>query len=154
MGEILMKIVEYISLFLWVVYFGLATYREIRRIRNTSFKELWQKPFHFFRLDSLFFLIVYLLYNYIARDEVLPYLYLVIIIANIVYLLYDLVDNYHFQKIAKEEYYYFVLVGIIIVLTFIYLNICGNVLRIATLTLLLNFLLPSILSIGKKMKKN
>lgn len=150
----MIKVVEILSLSLWSIYFLLGIYREIRRNREATFKELIKHPFHFIRVDSLFFLIIYLLYNYIARDEVLPYLYLVIIITNIVYLLYDLVDNYKFNKIRKEEYIYFIVGVLVIISLFIYLYLCKNSLRVASISLFFNLLIPSLVSLIKLTKKN
>ncbi len=150
----MIEIVKYISLILWVGYFFLGIYREIKRNKNKNIKEILQKPFHFIRIDSLFFLIVYLYYNKIARDEVLPYLYLIIVITNIVYLLYDLFDNYKFERINKNDLLYYFLGIIIVVLLTIYLFICDNAIRVSTITLVINILIPCFISVVSFFKKN
>lgn len=147
-------IIGKISLFLWAIYFLCAIYREVKRNRNTSVKNVLKKPFHFIRIDSLFFLSIYLLYNYIARDEVLLYLYSIIIITNIVYLFYDLSDNYKYDGIAKNErIYYFVGIGLIVLLIG-YLLICKNIFRVASISLALNLFIPMIISIVRLVKNN
>lgn len=150
----MIEIVKYLSLSLWIVYFFLAIYREIKRNKDKSIKLILQKPFHFIRIDSLFFLVVYLYYNKIARDEVLPYLYLIIVITNIVYLLYDLFDNYKFEKISKKDFWYYFLGFVVVALTIGYLFICKNAIRVSTITLIINLLIPCFISVISFFKKN
>lgn len=155
MGEVIMNnVVEYFSLTIWIIYFFLALYREVRRNKDSDIKMILKHPFHFIRIDSVFFLGIYLTYNNFARDEVLFYLYGVIVITSLVYLLYDLVDNYGFNKINKKDYkYYLGGCGIVIVLAMFWLITKRSILT-STLTLVINLLIPSYVSFINWIKKN
>ncbi len=134
------KVVMYIGLIIWGVYLFLAIYREIKK--NRKMQDILKKPFQIFRIDSIFFLVIYLIYKNIIRGEILTYLYLAIIITNLVYLIYDLVDNYSMTKIKKNEmlYYFGGLIGIAIL--FIYLMITKNMIKVSIITLIINLFIP------------
>lgn len=137
-----MKIViETISFILWIIYILLLVYRETRR------KDIKKNIFHYIRLDSLLFLIIYLIYDYIARNAVLPYLYLIIVITNLVYLFYDLMDNYKYSSILKEELIYYIVIIIIILCLVISILISHKFLRLVPITLIVNLLIPSIITL-------
>lgn len=147
------RVVEYVSLFLWSVYLIIAIYREVKS-ENLNLKTFWKKPFHFIRIDSLLFLVIYLIYNNFARVEVLPYVYLVMIIASIVYLLYDLFDNYKMTKVKKAEFIYFFLGLLLIILIFTYLIIGDDSINLLIITLVINLLIPLFISFVKLIKKH
>lgn len=147
------KVVEYISLALWGTYLIFATYREIKSV-NGSIKLILKKPFHFIRIDSLLFLIIYLVYNNFARIEVLPYLYLIIVLTSVVYLMYDLTDNYKFKKLKKWEYLVFIPVVIVLILVLSYLYFSEKMLRVATITLIINLFIPAYVSLVKFLKNH
>lgn len=149
----MIRVVEYLSLFLWIIYFFLAIYREVRSNKE-NIKEVLKKPFYFFRIDNIFFLIVYLFYNNFARFEVIPYLYLVIVITNIVYLSYDLVDNYKFSKIKKQEYLSFFLGFLVVLILGAYLFVSNNTLFVSKITLWINIFIPIFVSLVKFLKKH
>ena len=77
-----MVVIEYCGLILWIVYIFLFVNREIGRKNKyaSEYKKdlIIKKPFHIIRIDTLFFLIVYVVYSNFADNRVLPYLYLII----------------------------------------------------------------------------
>lgn len=142
-----MEVIEYSGLILWLVYLFLFTKREIRR-KNKYSKEytkelIIKKPFHIIRIDSLFFFIVYFIYANFADTRVLPYLYLIIVLTNIVYVSYDLADNLRVlnSKNNSDLKYYSgtIILGIV---AFVYMIISKDLFRTCTLTLGLNLLVP------------
>lgn len=146
--------VEYTSLILWGIYFLISIYREVRRNEDKDFKMILKKPFHFIRIDNLFFLGVFIFYNRIARDDVLPYLFLFIVITNIVYLMYDLVDNYGVLKWDSKNAFYFVAGVFVLFFLGIYYFWCKNGIRMATILLAINIFIPSFVSLIRLIKKN
>lgn len=147
------KVVENLALALWGIYCFFAVYREIKN-DNDSVKNILKHPFHFIRIDNIFFLLVFLVYNNFARVEILPYLYLILTITNIVYLFYDLVDNYKFTKIKKNEYLFYVGVIATLFICFYYLNNFDNIIKIAIVTLLINLFIPAYVSLLKHIKNH
>ena len=141
------KIMEYCGLFLWIIYLYLFFNREIAR-KNKYVKEynkelIIKRPFHIIRIDSLFFLMVYLIYNDFADNRVLPYLYLIIVLTNIVYVVYDIADNYKNYKIdSKKELIYYSGAIILVIIAFGYMFISKNLFNTCTLTLAVNLLVP------------
>ncbi len=147
------KIVEYINLLLWIIFLFLDILKEINN-EKIDFKMIIKEPFNFVRIDCLFFLSIFLIYHNFARSEVLPFLYLIIIITNIVYLVYDLKDNYKISNISPKEYIYFI-VGIILIISIIlYQNISDNYLKTLIITLIINCFMPIIVSLVKLNKKH
>lgn len=154
----MIEVIEYCGLILWLIYLILLANREISRkikYENEYTKELIiKKPFHLIRIDSLFFLIVYLIYNNFADNRVLPYLYLIIVLTNIVYVLYDISDNYKEIKISlQKEYIYYLGVIVLLVIAGLYLFIIRNLFNTCTLTLVLNLFVPIYIWLVKILKK-
>lgn len=154
----MIEVIEYCGLILWLIYLILLANREISRkikYENEYTKELIiKKPFHLIRIDSLFFLIVYLIYNNFADNRVLPYLYLIIVLTNIVYVLYDISDNYKEIKISlQKEYIYYLGVIVLLVIAGLYLFITRNLFNTCTLTLVLNLFVPVYIWLVKILKK-
>lgn len=141
------KTIDYFGFILWVIYLILFMNREIKRknkyIEEYNFKMIINKPFHLIRIDSVFFLIVYFIYSNLSDNRLLPYLYVIIIITNIVYVLYDMSDNYKLDKIkfrnAIFNYLAIILLIIIIIITLL-LKVDLN--NICILTLTLNLFIP------------
>ena len=142
-----MEIIEYSGLILWLIYLFLLTKREISR-KNKYFKEytkelIIKKPFHIIRIDSLFFFVVYYVYTNFADTRVLPYLYLIIVITNIVYVSYDIADNLkaYKNKNGSDLKYYF---GAIVLsfIALIYMIVTKDLFGTGTVTLGLNLLVP------------
>ena len=141
------EIVEYIGIGLWIINLILFTKREISRknkyIEKYNIKMLINEPFHLFRIDSVFFLIVYIIYNNLADNRFLPYLYVLIMITNIVYVLYDIADNYKGVKnIFKKELINYLGIVLFALVVFIYWFITKNLDNTCILTLVLNLLVP------------
>lgn len=143
-----MEVLEYSGLILWLIYLFLFIKREVRR-KNKYSKEytkelIIKKPFHIMRIDSLFFFIVYYVYTDFADSRVLPYLYLIIVITNIVYVSYDIADNLkpYKSKNGNDLKYYS---GVIVlgIVAFIYMIISKDLFNTCTLTLGLNLLVPA-----------
>lgn len=154
-------VVAYVSLGIWGIYFFLLIYRELRRVKKEpdkfAGKNILKHPFHLLRIDSLFFLLIYLVYNNFAKEIVLPYLYFIIVVTNIVYLLYDLGDNYGFKWPEKRELVYFFGGLIIIGFLLLYLVVKKNLLKLSIITLIVNLLVPGyvcIFNLIKLKKKN
>ena len=141
------KTVEYIGLSLWVIYLILFMNREIKRKnkyqKEYNIKMIINKPFHLIRIDSVFFLIVYVIYSNLSDNRVLPYLYVIIMITNIVYVLYDISDNYKDikNKLKKELINYFGII-LFVIIVIIYFLINKNLDNTCILTLVLNIFTP------------
>lgn len=143
----MIEVIEYISLFIWMIFLFLSIYRETCRKKEINI-------FHLIRVDSVFFLALYIIYNDFARYEVLPYLYSVIIITSLVYLLYDIVDNYKFKKIAKKDYIYYIGGMVVVALVLIYYFIWGRITKVFIITLIVNLLIPGYVRLINRLKKN
>ena len=114
-----------------------------------------KKPLHIIRIDSLFFFLVYLIYNNFADNRVLPYLYLIIVLTNIVYVVYDLADNYKGQKVVlKNELIYYSGAIILVVVAFVYMMFSKDLFNTCTLTLGLNIIVPIYIWLIKILIKN
>lgn len=141
------KTVEYIGLSLWVIYLILLMNREIKRKnkyqKEYNIKMIINKPFHLIRIDSVFFLIVYVIYSNLSDNRVLPYLYVIIMITNIVYVLYDISDNYKDikNKLKKELINYFGII-LFVIIVILYFLINKNLDNTCILTLVLNIFTP------------
>ena len=134
-----MKIaVVWISLGLWLIYDIIFIYKEI--LRNDSKKSNF---FHLIRFDSILFLAIYLFYKHWAKNVYFPYLFLAIVITNIVYLIYDLEDNYTKKRLNIKEIIYYILFIIIASVLFIIYIIYKDYLSISTYCLLINIFIPS-----------
>ena len=155
----MIEIIEYCGLILWVIYLFLFVNREIAR-KNKYIKEydkslIIKKPLHIIRIDSLFFFLVYLIYNNFADNRVLPYLYLIIVLTNIVYVVYDLADNYKGQKVVlKNELIYYSGAIILVVVAFVYMMFSKDLFNTCTLTLGLNIIVPIYIWLLKILIKN
>lgn len=139
--------VEYVGIFLWVIYLILFMNREIKRKNKYreeyNVKMIINEPFHLIRIDSVFFLLVYIFYSNLSDVRVLPYLYVIIMITNIVYVLYDISDNYKDNKFKiKNELINYFGVLILIVIALIYWLIKRDLDGLCVMTLVLNLLVP------------
>ena len=125
------NVMSWISIGLWAIYGILLVYREI--LRNREMKN--NNIFHLIRFDSVLFLAIYLFYKYYADNIKFFYLYLAIIITNIVYILYDIMDNYERNDNKGSILYYLVFMIIAAGLCFYYV-ITNNYLLVTTITLI------------------
>ena len=143
----MMEVIEYCGLILWIIYLFLLVNREIGR-KNKFAKEydkelIIKRPFHIIRIDSLFFLIVYLIYSNFADNRVLPYLYLIIVLTNIVYVVYDIADNYKKEKIdLRKDLVYYSGAIVLTLIVFGYMLISKNLINTCILSLVLNMFVP------------
>ena len=128
---------SWISIGLWAIYGILLVYREI--LRNREMKN--NNIFHLIRFDSVLFLAIYLFYKYYADNIKFFYLYSAIIITNIVYILYDIMDNYERNDNKGSILYYLVFMIIAAGLCFYYV-ITNNYLLVTTITLVINIFIP------------
>ena len=131
------NVVSWISIGLWIIYGLLFIYREI--LRNKKMKN--NNIFHLIRFDTILFLAIYIFYQYYADNIKFFYLYLALIITNIVYIIYDIVDNYGRQKNKGNILYYLVFIIISIGLCFYY-ALTNNYLLVTTITLVINIFIP------------
>ena len=160
MGEVIMyEAVEYVGIILWVIYLILLMNREIKRKnkynKEYNLKMIINEPFHLIRIDSVFFLIVYIFYSNLSDVRALPYLYVIIMITNVVYVLYDIADNYKDNKISfKKELINYFGVIIILLIALIYMLINKNVDGLCLLTLILNLLIPIYIWVVNMIKNN
>lgn len=137
------EVIEYIGISLWLIYLILFMNREILRknkYKNEyNIKMLINKPFHLIRIDSIFFLLVYVYYSNLSDNRMLPYLYVIIMITNIVYVLYDISDNYKDRKnIFKQEIFNYAGILLFVVIVFMFWLFNKNLDNICILTLVLN----------------
>lgn len=145
--EIMIKVVEYLGIILWVIYLFLLINRELCRknkyIDEYNKKLIIKHPFHLFRIDSIFFLIVYLIYNNFADINVISYIYIVIIITNIVYVIYDISDNYKFEKnIIKKEFLNYIIGLLFAIFLLIFMIFNDNIVNVYLITLIINIMIP------------
>ena len=141
------EVIEYIGISLWLIYLILFMNREILRknkYKNEyNIKMLINKPFHLIRIDSIFFLLVYVYYSNLSDNRMLPYLYVIIMITNIVYVLYDISDNYKDRKnIFKQEIFNYAGILLFVVIVFMFWLFNKNLDNICILTLVLNLFVP------------
>ena len=141
------EVIEYIGISLWLIYLILFMNREILRknkYKNEyNIKMLINKPFHLIRIDSIFFLLVYVYYSNLSDNRMLPYLYVIIMITNIVYVLYDISDNYKDRKnIFKQEVFNYAGILLFVVIVFVFWLFNKNLDNICILTLVLNLFVP------------
>lgn len=145
--EIMIKVVEYIGIILWIIYLFLLINRELCRknkyIDEYNKKLIIKHPFHLFRIDSIFFLIVYLIYNNFADVNVISYIYIGIIITNIVYVIYDISDNYKVEKnVLKKEFINYFIGFLFVIFLLLFMIFSKNVINVYLITLIINILIP------------
>ena len=151
------KIVVYISLFIWFIYFILLTNREIFRKNKDKEKYnlnfLKKNVFYLFRLDSLFFLVMFYIYKGFNNDSVTIYLYFVFVVSSLVFILYDLNEKYDIKKnkFKKEKWYYFV-AFLMLLIPLVYYLVKKDIASTCFYTLLINFLLPIAIFFTKLIK--
>ena len=131
------NVVSWISIGLWIVYGLLFIYREV--LRNKGLKN--NNIFHLIRFDTILFLAIYIFYQYYADNIKFFYLYLALIITSIVYIIYDIVDNYGRNNNKGSFLYYFIFIIIATILCFYY-AITHNYLLVTTITLVINIFIP------------
>lgn len=148
LGEkIMIKVVEYIGIILWIIYLFLLINRELCRknkyIDEYNKKLIVKHPFHLFRIDSIFFLVVYLIYNNFADVNVISYIYIGIIITNIVYVIYDISDNYKVEKnVLKKEFINYFMGFLFVIFLLLFMIFSKNVVNVYLITLIINILIP------------
>ena len=148
LGEkIMIKVVEYIGIILWIIYLFLLINRELCRknkyIDEYNKKLIVKHPFHLFRIDSIFFLVVYLIYNNFADVNVISYIYIGIIITNIVYVIYDISDNYKVEKnVLKKEFINYFMGFLFVIFLLWFMIFSKNVVNVYLITLIINILIP------------
>ena len=84
-----MEMISWLNIILWSFYILLYVYREINN-KNVRVSKI-----------NILFLVIFLVYNYILRKEIIPVLYLILIIFSIIYLLYDyfnIIDGFELNK--------------------------------------------------------
>lgn len=141
------KVVELISFIIWITYYFLLVSREICRKNLNKDKYdinlIKTNIFYLFRLDSLFFLIIFYIYKGFNNESVTIYLYFVFVVSSLVFILYDINDKYNIKKnnYSKEKKYY-IISFILMFIPIIYYFITKNVANACFYTLLINFLLP------------
>ncbi len=145
--EIMIKVVEYLGIILWIIYLFLLINRELCRknkyIDEYNKKLIIKHPFHLFRIDSIFFLIVYLIYNNFADVNVISYIYIGIIITNIVYVIYDISDNYKVEKnVLKKEFINYFIGFLFVIFLLLFMIFSKNVINVYLITLIINILIP------------
>lgn len=145
--EIMIKVVEYIGIILWIIYLFLLINRELCRknkyIDEYNKKLIIKHPFHLFRIDSIFFLVVYLIYNNFADVNVISYIYIGIIITNIVYVIYDISDNYKVEKnVLKKEFINYFIGFLFVIFLLLFMIFSKNVVNVYLITLIINILIP------------
>lgn len=145
----MIKTIEYVSIMLWVIYYYMAIGREVKKKNKFTLKALVKNPFKFIHSASLIFLIVYLLYQNYIREEVIPFVYFIIILTNVVYLGYDIHDNYQ-RKLNKREFYRVLLSLLLVGIVCIYILINGNILVALVLTLIIDVFIPLVGSLLNK----
>lgn len=148
LGEkIMIKVVEYIGIILWIIYLFLLINRELCRknkyIDEYNKKLIVKHPFHLFRIDSIFFLVVYLIYNNFADVNVISYIYIGIIITNVVYVIYDISDNYKVEKnVLKKEFINYFMGSLFVIFLLLFMIFSKNVVNVYLITLIINILIP------------
>lgn len=143
-------IVVKISFIIWMIYYWLLVNREIARKNKNKDKYTWallkKDIFYLFRMDNLFFVIMFYLYKGFNNDSVTIYLYFVFVVASLVYILYDINEKYKIldNKIVKEKIYYFVAL-LCFALPIIFYFKEHDFANTCFYTLVLNFLVPIII---------
>jgi hypothetical protein len=134
------KLMMYICLILWIIYYILLNKREYLRNKEQTKSGI----FHLIRFDFILYLVIYIIYSLTLREYILPYLYLAIMLTGIVYVSYDLKDNYKKVKTIPEttSILLYLLVSIIILLISIYFIITNNFKVFSYITLICIFLTP------------
>ena len=145
------KYVEILNFIFFLIYFVLVYYREVKR--NSLENDVYS-PFHLVRIDSLFFLIVYASYVMILRKEVLLYPYLVIMITNIVYIAYDLGDNYKLERLSKKEIATLVACLLVLIVLFIISFKLNKMIAFNIFSFVIILIIPIVMSGFKFWKKN
>ena len=140
------KVVSIISFILWIFYYYFLVNRElVRKNSPNSFKEDF---FYLVRLDSLFFLITFYFYKGFNNASVTIYLFFIFIFSSLVFILYDINDNYDIKKIKfKKEKYYYLICLIIMFIPLIYYFKTKNIANTCCYILDINFLIPIIIYI-------
>ena len=133
------QVVTWISIILWVLYGILFIYREILRNEKSNQKF---NIFHIIRFDTILFLAIYLFYKYFAKNVNFSYLFLVIVLTNLVYLIYDLGDNYEMKNVNINDYIYYLIYLVIVIILGIVFIISSDYILITTIALIINILIP------------
>ncbi len=144
------EIVVKISFIIWMIYYWILVNREIARKNKNKEKYTWsllkKDLFYLFRLDNLFFLIMFHLYKGFDNESVTIYLYFVFVVASLVYIFYDINEKYKIlkNKIMQEKIYYFISL-IVFIIPIIYYFKTNDIPTTCFYTLLINFLVPIII---------
>lgn len=141
------EVVELISFIIWIIYFWILVSREVVRKNKNKEKYTWdllkKNIFYLFRLDSLFFLIMFYIYKGFNNESVTVYLYFVFVVSALVFIFYDISDKYDLKKIKlKKEKIYYIVSFILFLIPLVYYFVTKNIANSCFYTLVLNFLIP------------
>lgn len=141
------KVVSIISIIIYLGYYYFLNLREIKKDKDNN------KLFYLIRLDSLFYLVTFYIYKGFNKEAVSIYLYFIFMFSSLVFILYDLNDNYDLKKQIKiDRIYYIIGLGILIIPLIYYLK-TNNIINMYFITLIINLLIPLIIYIVKRFKK-
>ena len=151
-------IVSIISFIIWIIYYYFLVNREIvRKNMNKdkyNFKLLKQDIFYLCRLDSLFYLITFYIYKGFNKTSVTIYLFFIFVFSSLVFILYDINDNYDLKKNNfKKEKIYYLICFIIMFIPLIFYLFKKDITNTCFLTLIINFLIPIIIYITRIIRK-
>ncbi len=142
MGGIIMEMISWLNIILWSFYILLYVYREINN-KNVKVSKI-----------NILFLVLFLVYNYILRKEIIPILYLILIIFSIIYLLYDYFNIIDGFEINKRNVKYIGGTLLVIGLVFIYVLLKNDFLNAYLVTLIINAIFIPIYILVKNNIKN
>lgn len=140
-------VIVWISFIIWIIYYWLLVNREICRKNKFQEKYTWEllkkDIFYLFRLDNLFFLIMFYIYKGFDNESVTIYLYFVFVVSALVFIFYDIQDKYNLRnnKLIKEKIYYIISLLAFLV-PIIYYFSTKDIANSCFYTLLINMLVP------------
>ncbi len=141
------NIIVKLGIIVWLIYYIFLVKREILRknknMEKYKLKYFKQDIFYLFRLDSIFFLLTFLVYKNFHNEAVTNYLYLVFMFTSLVFIFYELDEKYNLKslKYQKEKVYYLVsfIMGMIPVIIYFFKKDIG---LFCLGTLVIDFLVP------------
>ncbi|MBD8924203.1 hypothetical protein EGR52_12565, partial [bacterium] len=99
--------------------------------------------------------VIFLVYNYILRKEIIPVLYLILIVFSIIYLLYDYFNIIDGFELNKRNVKYIGGTLLVIGLVFIYVLLKNDFLNTYLVTLIINAIfVPIYMLVKNNIKKN
>ncbi len=141
------KVVSIISIIIYLGYYYFLNLREIKKDKDNN------KLFYLIRLDSLFYLVTFYIYKGFNKEAVSIYLYFIFMFSSLVFILYDLNDNYDLKKQIKIDRIYYIIGLSILIIPLIYYLKTNNIINMYFITLIINLLIPLIIYIVKRFKK-